>query len=87
MEGQEEWLEPTGEALVVVAKMFLVGASIAFVWGAYVRLAGHQAQPTWPLPQTIAAFVFSSLSFAFWLAGKLSILLGRKMRERGLKLP
>ncbi len=40
MEGQEEWLEPGGQAMMIIAKLFLAGAAIAIVWGTVVRFAG-----------------------------------------------
>ncbi len=89
MEGQEEWLEPCGSALVVLAKLLIAGSCVALVWGAFIRFGGHGVtrDNSWPEGATVAAVVFSCLSLAFWLAGKLSIFMGRKMRERGLKLP
>ena len=89
MEGQEEWLEPGGEAMVILAKLLGAGAFLALGWAAFIRFAGHQAlgQRTWPQGPSIAALVLAGLCVAFWLAGKLSIFAGRKMRERGIKLP
>jgi hypothetical protein len=89
MEGQEEWFEPGGEAMVVLAKMLAVGAFIALLWGAFIRFTGHQTtgKAAWPSGQFIAAMAFSLLSLTFYLGGKLGIFAGRKMRERGMKLP
>ena len=89
MEGQEQWLEPCGEVMVVIAKLMMGGAFVAFSWVAIVRLMGHQASSeTAGLSKpAISAIVFSSLSVAFWFAGRFSIFVGRKMRERGIKLP
>ena len=89
MEGQEEWFEPGGIAMVVLAKMMVVGALIALSWASYVRFFAHPATTAvgWPQEQLNAAFVFAGLACFFWLGGKLLIFLGRKMRERGIKLP
>ena len=89
MEGQEEWLEPCGSALVVLAKFLMACAIIAIVWGAFIRFSGHAVTGggSWPEGPSIGAVVFSSLSVVFWAMGKLSIFIGRKMRDHGLKLP
>jgi len=89
MKGQEEWLEPSGFAMVVVARLFMVGASIAIAWAVFIRFSTHETGGSagWPAGPTTAAIVFSGLTGAFWLCGKLSLFLGRKMRERGWKLP
>jgi len=87
MEGQEEWGEPGGEAMVILAKLLGAGAFLAFGWSVFIRFAGHQGQGTWPLGPSIAAMVLSILCVVFWLAGKLLMFTGRKMRERGIKLP
>jgi hypothetical protein len=89
MEGQEEWLEPCGEAMVVLAKLMGVGAFLAFGSAAFIRFAGHHAagEAVWPPGPSIVTMVLSLLSVAFWSAGKLSMFAGRKMRERGIKLP
>jgi preprotein translocase subunit SecY len=87
MEGQEEWAEPGGEAMVAIAKFLLAPAAvIAFGWGALVVLAGNRGGVR-PSGQVIATFVFSCLSLAFWIGGRVVMFLGRKMRERGIKLP
>lgn len=88
MEGTEEWFEPSGQAMVVVSKLFLVGACIAGVW-ALAHFTGHQTagRMIGQQPSAIAAFVFILLSLAFYVAGKFGIFLGRKLRERGIKLP
>lgn len=88
MEGQEEWAEPCGEAMVAIAKLLLLPAAlVAFVWGVVILLLGHRAG-AWPLGQAaIATVVFSCLSLAFWIGGRVLMFLGRKMRERGIKLP
>jgi hypothetical protein len=41
MEGQEEWLEPSGEAMVILSKLFLAGAFIALVWGGNYPICGE----------------------------------------------
>jgi hypothetical protein len=89
MEGQEEWLEPCGEAMLVLAKMLGACAVLAFGWATFVRFVGNQrpGEVAWPVAVSISALVLAFLSAAFWLAGKLSIFAGRKMRERGVKLP
>jgi hypothetical protein len=87
MEGQEEWAEPGGEAMVAIAKFLLAPAAvIAFGWGALVVLAGNR-RGVRPSGQVIATVVFSCLSLAFWIGGRVVMFLGRKMRERGIKLP
>jgi hypothetical protein len=89
MEGQEEWLEPCGRALVIFSKVLLAPLScISLIWALISVLAGRS--PTSGFldhPPVIAAIVSGILAFAFWLAGKASISLDRWMRERGLKLP
>jgi hypothetical protein len=89
MEGQEEWLEPCGGAMLVLAKLLAVCAVLAFSSAAYIRFLGHQqlGEATWPAAVSISALVLALLSAAFWLAGKLSMFAGRKLRERGIKLP
>jgi fucose permease len=89
MEGQEELLEPGGEAMVVLAKLMVGGAVIALVWGAVTHFFGHQVpgEGFLPLWTFILVLVLSVAACAFWLGGKLLIFLGRKMRERGIKLP
>jgi len=89
MEGQEEWGEPAGEAMVVIAKLMLAGAFIALVWGTVARFIVQRAAggPVLPLWTLILVLLLSFLAGAFWLGGKLLIFLGRKMRERGIKLP
>ena len=89
MEGQEEWIEPCGEAMVVIAKLMMGGGFVALSWAVIIRLVGHQAsiETVGLSKQAISAIVLSSLSVAFWLAGRFSIFVGRKMRERGMKLP
>jgi len=87
MEGQEEWGEPGGEAMVILAKLLAAGAFLALGWAALIRFAGREGQGTWPLGPSIAAMVLFIVSVAFWLAGKLLMFIGRKMRERGIKLP
>lgn len=85
MEGQEEWAEPGGEAMVAIAKFLLAPtAGIAFGWA--LVLAVHRGG-VWPSGQAIATVVFSCLSLLFWVGGKALMFLGRKMRERGIKLP
>ncbi len=87
MEGQEEWAEPSGAAMVAIAKLLLLPAAlVAFVWGVVILLLGHRAG-AWPLGQAIATVVFSCLSLAFWIGGRVLMFLGRKMRERRIKLP
>jgi len=82
-------MEPCGKAMVILAKLLMAGASAALIWGAFIRFAGHRAagEAAWPLGPSIATMVLSFVSLAFYLAGKLSIFAGRKMRERGIKLP
>ncbi len=88
MEGQEEWLEPCGEAMVVIAKVMLAGGFLALCWAAIIRFSGHRLAGASTLTTpVIVSIVLSLLSAAFWLAGKFSIFAGRKMRERGMKLP
>jgi hypothetical protein len=89
MQGQEEWIEPTGEVMIVVARLFAAAALIAFVWAASARIAGHRVAggTAWPQGPSVAALVLLLLFVAFWLAGKLCVLVGRRMREQGVKLP
>jgi hypothetical protein len=89
MEGQEEWIEPTGEVMILLARLFAAGALIAFLWAASIRIAGHPVAggTAWSHGPSLAALVLLLLSVAFWLAGKLSVFVGRKMREKGIKLP
>ena len=89
MEGQEEWLEPCGEVMVVIAKLMMGGAFVALSWAVVIRLTGHQAsiEAAGLSKPAISSIVLSSLSVAFWLAGRFSIFVGRKMHERGMKLP
>jgi len=84
MEGHEEWAEPCGEAMVAIAKFLLLpGAFVAFFWAVLIALVRHR----WPSGHAIATVVLSVLCLAFWVAGRVSIFVGRKMRERGIKLP
>jgi putative copper export protein len=59
------------------------------IWGTVARLIGHKVLSEGFLPEwsRILVLVLSVLAGAFWLGGRLLILLGRKMREKGLKLP
>jgi hypothetical protein len=83
MEGQDAGLEPCGDVLVILAKLFLAGAILALGWASIIRFA-RQSNPSQSLT---AALVLSILTVAFWLTGKACVLLGRWMRQRGLKLP
>jgi len=43
MAGQKEWCEPGGIAMVILAKMMVVGALLSLAWVSYGRFFTHGA--------------------------------------------
>ena len=89
IEGSEEWLEPCGEVMVILSKLLLCGAFAALVWGMIAHLEGKLPldRAVIDQPPALVTVVFSALALAFYAGGKLGIFLGRKFRERGIRLP
>ena len=84
LEGQQEWLESAGHVLMVLAKFLILASFATLGWSAFVRYTWRAAPGTsaWPPGASATGILLMFLAVAFYVAGKVSVFAGRKMRRR-----